>query len=92
MAYVPNRGDIVHLQFDPSSGQEMKGPHFGLVVSGAMASPSGQQAQCFLDFFEMVGTERAIAVHQSSSRDSANLVDQQIGIVFELAGFLHSDP
>ncbi len=34
MAYVPNRGDIVHLEFDPSSGQEMKGPHFGLVLSG----------------------------------------------------------
>ena len=33
MAYTPDRGDIVHLQFDPSSGQEMKGPHFGLVVS-----------------------------------------------------------
>lgn len=30
---APNRGDIVHLQFDPASGTEMKGPHFGLVVS-----------------------------------------------------------
>jgi len=25
MAYMPNRGDIVHLEFDPSSGREMKG-------------------------------------------------------------------
>ncbi len=32
-AYVPNRGDIVHLLFDPASGQEMKGNHFGLVIS-----------------------------------------------------------
>jgi mRNA interferase ChpB len=24
MAYLPNRGDIVHLDFDPSSGREMK--------------------------------------------------------------------
>ena len=32
-AYVPSRGDIVHLQFDPASGQEMKGNHFGLVIS-----------------------------------------------------------
>lgn len=31
--YVPNRGDIVHLQFDPASGQEMNGNHFGLVIS-----------------------------------------------------------
>jgi len=32
MAYVPNRGDIVHLQFDPASGREMNGPHFGNVM------------------------------------------------------------
>ena len=25
MAYTPECGDIVHLQFDPSSGHEMKG-------------------------------------------------------------------
>lgn len=32
---VLRRGDIVHLQFDPASGTEMKGPHYGLVVSTA---------------------------------------------------------
>lgn len=32
---VPRRGDIVHLQFDPASGTEMKGPHYGLIVSTA---------------------------------------------------------
>ena len=31
--FIPNRGDIVHVQFDPASGQEMKGDHFGLVIS-----------------------------------------------------------
>lgn len=36
MAYLPNRGDIVHLDFDPSSGREMKWPHFGLVLSGKL--------------------------------------------------------
>lgn len=30
---TPDRGDVLHLQFDPASGQEMKGPHFCLVVS-----------------------------------------------------------
>ncbi len=30
---IPERGDILHLQFDPASGQEMKGNHFCLVVS-----------------------------------------------------------
>ena len=30
---IPERGDILHLRFDPSSGKEMKGNHFCLVVS-----------------------------------------------------------
>ena len=55
-------------------------------------SPASQQPQRFLDSFEMVGAERAIAIHQPPGRDGADLVDQQIGIVFELAGFLHSYP
>lgn len=29
----PRRGDIIHLTFDPASGRELKGDHFGLVVS-----------------------------------------------------------
>lgn len=33
MAYTPSRGDIVHLAFNPASGQEMKGNHYALVVS-----------------------------------------------------------
>jgi mRNA interferase ChpB len=33
MAYIPNRGDIIHLAFDPASGREMQGKHYGLVVS-----------------------------------------------------------
>lgn len=30
---TPERGDILHLAFDPASGHEMKGNHFCLVVS-----------------------------------------------------------
>jgi mRNA interferase ChpB len=45
-AYVPNRGDIVHLQFDPASGQEMKGPHFGLVVSAKDLNSRGLAVIC----------------------------------------------
>lgn len=30
---TPERGDILHLQFDSASGREMKGNHFCLVVS-----------------------------------------------------------
>jgi mRNA interferase ChpB len=46
MAYLPNRGDIVHLDFDPSSGREMKGPHFGLVVSGTLFNQHGLAMIC----------------------------------------------
>ncbi len=30
---TPERGDILHLTFDPASGREMTGNHFCLVVS-----------------------------------------------------------
>lgn len=46
MAYTPDRGDIVHLQFDPASGQEMKGPHFGLVVSAKAFNSRGLAMMC----------------------------------------------
>jgi len=45
-AYVPSRGDIVHLQFDPASGHEMKGPHFGLVVSAKAFNARGLAVVC----------------------------------------------
>jgi mRNA-degrading endonuclease toxin of MazEF toxin-antitoxin module len=31
--YHPQRGDIIHLNLSPSSGQELTGPHFALVLS-----------------------------------------------------------
>ena len=46
MAYTPDRGDIVHLQFDPASGQEMKGPHFGFVVSAKAFNSRGLAMIC----------------------------------------------
>lgn len=46
MAYVPNRGDIVHLQFDPATGQEMIGPHFGLVLSAKEFNKLGLAIIC----------------------------------------------
>ena len=30
---TPDRGDILHLQFDPASGREMKGKNYCLVLS-----------------------------------------------------------
>ncbi|MBC7501556.1 MAG: type II toxin-antitoxin system PemK/MazF family toxin [Herminiimonas sp.] len=45
-AYVPSRGDIIHLQFDPAAGHEMKGPHFALVVSGKEMNARGLAFAC----------------------------------------------
>lgn len=85
MAYVPSRGDIVHLEFDPSSGQEIKGPHFGLVLSAkvfnqqglAMICPISQGAASGAKTFGTVvtlmgagtDTEGAIHCHQLKSLD-----------------------
>jgi mRNA interferase ChpB len=46
MAYIPSRGEIVFLDFDPASGREMKGPHFGLVVSGKVFNQQGLAMIC----------------------------------------------
>ena len=46
MAYVPERGDIVRLEFDPASVREMKGPHYGLVLSGKLFNQRGLAMVC----------------------------------------------
>ncbi len=33
LAYVPDRGDLVHLNLSPSAGRELTGPHYALVLS-----------------------------------------------------------
>lgn len=85
MAYAPNRGDIIHLQFDPASGREMKGPHFGLVLSGkafnneglAMVCPISQgaaaAARTYGTVVSLMGTgtdtQGAVHCHQLKSLD-----------------------
>jgi mRNA interferase ChpB len=39
-------GDIIHLDFDPAAGHEMKGPHFGLVISVKPFNKSGLAVIC----------------------------------------------
>jgi mRNA interferase ChpB len=85
MAYVPEQGDIVHLEFDPSAGQEMKGPHFGLVVSKKLFNQSGLAMICPIsqgnaNFARSIGTvvtlmgtgmdtQGAVYCHQLKSMD-----------------------
>lgn len=33
LTYVPDRGDLVHLNLAPSAGRELTGPHYALVLS-----------------------------------------------------------
>lgn len=84
MPYLPKRGDIIHLDFAPSSGREMKGPHFGLVISGklfnqqglAMVCPISQGAAAARTYGTVVtligagtDTQGAIHCHQLKSLD-----------------------
>ena len=46
MAFVPKRGDIIHLTFDPASGKEMLGKHYGLVISDKIFNGSGLAMIC----------------------------------------------
>ena len=46
MAYLPKRGDIIHLTFDPASGKEMLGKHYGLVISDQVFNGSGLAMIC----------------------------------------------
>jgi mRNA interferase ChpB len=36
--YHPERGDLIHLNLAPSTGHELTGPHFALVISTAKFS------------------------------------------------------
>lgn len=40
------QGDIIHLNFSPSAGREMKGPHYGLVVSQSDLNITGVGHVC----------------------------------------------
>ncbi len=46
MAYIPNRGDIIHLVFDPASGREMQGKHYALVISPQLFNKTGLAWVC----------------------------------------------
>jgi mRNA interferase ChpB len=85
MAYIPKRGDIIHLAFDPASGREMQGRHYALVISPqsfnkiglAWVCPISQGAaelarnQGFLVTLAGTGTatQGAIHCHQLKSLD-----------------------
>lgn len=46
MAFIPSRGDILHIEFDQAAGHEAKGPHHGLVVSAKEFNKQGLAVIC----------------------------------------------
>ncbi len=48
-AYVPKRGDLVHLNCSPSAGHEMAGRHYALVIShNPYSRESGMAIVCMI--------------------------------------------
>jgi len=46
-AYVPKRGDLVHMNFSPSAGHELADRHYALIISqSAYSSKSGMAIVC----------------------------------------------
>jgi mRNA-degrading endonuclease toxin of MazEF toxin-antitoxin module len=39
-SYVPLLGDVVHLDWSPTVGHEMAGPHYGVVMSADLFNQS----------------------------------------------------
>ena len=72
MAYVPARGDIVRLEFDPASGREMKGPHYGLILSGKLFNDRALAMVCPISqgVAEASRTHGAIVTLMSSGTDT----------------------
>jgi len=46
LSYFPDRGDLVHLNFSPSAGRELTGPHYALVLSPKSYSHATGLAIC----------------------------------------------
>ncbi|MDP8159561.1 type II toxin-antitoxin system PemK/MazF family toxin [Pasteurella atlantica] len=83
--YIPKKGDIIHLQFDPASGSEMKGEHYALVVSSQLFNKQGlafvcpisqgkvNQARSFGTVVTLMGsgthTQGSVHCHQLKSLD-----------------------
>lgn len=46
ITYVPERGDLVHLNLSPSAGRELTGPHYALVLSSKVYNQGSGTAAC----------------------------------------------
>lgn len=44
--YIPQRGDIIHINFNPSSGKEMQGERYGIVYTPVEFNRGGYAGIC----------------------------------------------
>ena len=66
-SYVPELGHIVHMNWDPALGHEMKGPHYALVVS-ATAFNLGTGMAVLCPITSKVGKVSAFELEISTGR------------------------
>jgi mRNA-degrading endonuclease toxin of MazEF toxin-antitoxin module len=46
LTYTPDRGDLVHVNLNPSAGRELGGPHYALVLSPKTYNQASGLAIC----------------------------------------------
>jgi mRNA interferase ChpB len=46
LAYVPERGDLVHVNLSPSAGRELTGPHYALILSSRVYNQGSGMVAC----------------------------------------------
>ena len=46
LTFMPQRGDLVHVNLAPSAGREMTGPHYALVLSSRLYSKASGMSLC----------------------------------------------
>lgn len=74
--YIPDKGDIVHLQFDPATGHEMKGNHYALVLSPK-------------PFNKATGLIYACPVSQGKANTARGMLSTLLGAGTHIQGNIH---
>ena len=46
LSYMPDRGDLVHVNLSPSAGRELTGPHYALILSPKSYNQASGLAVC----------------------------------------------
>ena len=75
-SYVPDRGDIVWLQFNPQAGHEQAGHRPALVLSPASYNRRSGLMLCCPMTSQMKGYPFEVLITSDADRDSVVLADQ----------------